>query len=166
MLTEFKACPREVSEMRQYRQSRMTWVHRVNITPCGIYLKGPIFEQRNRVLRKYIHHNSCFIRVSVVEEDGQELAHEKHTSFDKVIERHIRPYFGSLVSKLRIGQQYFHFLGYSQSSLRNHSCWFMCTFRHAKEGFVGVDTLIRNLGDFSGIRLPGRYAARVCIFVI
>ena len=54
----------------------------------------------------------------------------------------------------------FQFLGFSHSSLRAQTCWFMAPFvwneevRHAR-------AVIRDLGDFTLIRSPAKCAARI-----
>ena len=49
---------------------------------------------------------------------------------------------------------------HSSSSLKGQTCWFMAPFEHNGEHMTPT-RLVESLGDFTSIRTPGRYAARV-----
>ena len=55
-------------------------VHKVMVTPTGIYLYGPEPEVKNRVLRKYSNFPNHFVSVSFVDEDGEPLRLDRQTS--------------------------------------------------------------------------------------
>lgn len=52
------------------------------------------------------------------------------------------------------------FLGFSHSSLRTQTCWFMAPFTLDKEE-LRASVVISRLGDFSKIRSPAKCAARI-----
>lgn len=54
----------------------------------------------------------------------------------------------------------FQFLGFSHSSLRSQTCWFMAPFTHNNELFM-ARSVIKRLGEFSEIRSPAKCAARI-----
>ena len=56
--------------------------------------------------------------------------------------------------------RHFDFLGFSHSSLRSQTCWFMAPFRLNYE-MLSARTVIQRLGDFSLIRSPAKCAARI-----
>lgn len=60
-----------------------------------------------------------------------------------------------------VGGRVFSFLGFSGSSLRLQSCWFMAPFITEKGETVTARSLIAGLGDFSHIENAGRCAARI-----
>ncbi len=54
----------------------------------------------------------------------------------------------------------YEFLGFSHSSLRAQTCWFLAPFMiHGKR--IDADSIISELGDFSHIRSPAKCAARI-----
>ena len=55
-------------------------VHKVMVTPTGIYLYGPEPEVKNRVLRKYSEFPNHFVSVSFADEDGEPLRLDRQTS--------------------------------------------------------------------------------------
>lgn len=131
-------------------------IHRVTVTPAGIYLYGPEPESNNRVLRKYPNHHDYFIRVQFSDEDGSPVKFNPAVSNDPIYDR-----FRKILNEgISIGGRHFAFLGFSHSSLRAQSCWFMAPFSH--DGHLLYDRmLIQGLGDFSNIRCPAKCAARI-----
>lgn len=138
----------------------MVWVHHATITPSGCYFWGPRLEASNRVLRKYNGYRDYFLRVTFTEEDTEMFLHEPGVSNDNIFNdqflRYLEPSKGGLVIAGRV----FSFLGFSSSSLRSQASWFMAPFHHDGE-LLTAAKLIDRLGDFSSIRNPGRYMARV-----
>ena len=55
-------------------------VHKVMVTPAGMYLYGPADEVKNRILRKYSAFPTHFLSVSFLEEDGESLRFDRKTS--------------------------------------------------------------------------------------
>jgi hypothetical protein len=131
-------------------------IHKAIVTPAGIYLYGPERESNNRVLRKYSKHHDNFLRVQFCDEDVQPVQFNYEVSNKPVYDR----FRGVLNKGIHIAGQQFSFLGFSHSSLRAQSCWFMAPFVH--NGSLLFDReLIKGLGNFSHIQIPARCAARI-----
>ena len=135
---------------------RVAIIHKATVTPAGIYLHGPDRESNNRVLRKYPKHHDYFLRVQFCDEDGLQIYSNREVSSKPLFEK-----FKKVLNKgFRVAGQHFSFLGFSHSSLRAQSCWFMAPFVH--NGSLLYDReLIKDLGNFSHIRSPARCAARI-----
>ncbi len=134
-----------------------TWVFKAMVTPTRVFLQGPDAESRNRVLRMFPDRDDMFLRVSFCDEDGQDLTFSPKVSNDTVYKR----YREVLVDGIRIAGRQFSFLGFSHSSLRSHSTWFMASFVAANGQLQSRDTILAVLGDFSDIRVPAKCAARI-----
>lgn len=143
------------------RHGDMAYVHRITITPTGVFSYGPRWEASNRVLRHYKDYQDYFLRVQFCEEDGDQFQHEPRVSADRILrDQFLQPLDASTGGALVIVGRRFQFLGFSNSSLKSQSCWFMAPFVVNGE-LMTAEKLIKSLGDFSRIRTPGRYAARV-----
>ena len=154
-------------------------IHKAIVTPAGIVLGGPELEVKNRVLRKYTKFCSYFLQVSFLDEDLAPLQYVRscsnkdihHKRFKKFLEGIIniagRGYEVSdpLWSKCSVRLPYHmliqgQFLGFSHSSLRSYTCWFMAPFT-LNGTVVFARSVIKELGNFSSIRSPARCAARI-----
>ncbi|KAL2286418.1 hypothetical protein FJTKL_06802 [Diaporthe vaccinii] len=131
-------------------------VHRVTVTPTRITLHGPELEAKNRILRKYPNHHEYFLRVQFCDENGEDLYFNPKISNENVYDRY-REVFRKGV--LIAGREY-QFLGFSHSSLRSHSAWFMAPFLDNGRPQYPFD-VIGDLGHFRSIRSPARCAARI-----
>ncbi|KFY03027.1 hypothetical protein V490_00321 [Pseudogymnoascus sp. VKM F-3557] len=132
-------------------------IHRITVTPAGIYLFGPEPEQNNRILRKYPKHHNYFLRVQFCDENGDQVQYNPGVSNDTIFYGRFKKI---LDEGIPIAGRQFSFLGFSHSSLRAQSCWFMSPFFH--NGSLLLDRmLIEGLGDFSNIRCPAKCAARI-----
>jgi hypothetical protein len=131
-------------------------VYRVRVTPAGIYLEGPEAEVSNRVLRRYPNFHDHFIRVVFSDEDGGRLDYSLNTNLEAIYAR-----FRSVLNEgIELAGKKYQFLGFSSSSLRNQSCWFIAPF--VMDGrTITADQLIAELGDFRSIRSPAKCAARI-----
>lgn len=132
-------------------------IHRVTVTPTGVYLYGPELVASNRVLRQYRTHSDCFLRVLFSDEDGTRIEFERDCSNERILQGR---FLSILCSGLNIAREHFDFLGFSHSSLRSQTCWFMRPFIHDGTLLFAKD-LISKLGDFSLIRCPAKCAARI-----
>ncbi|KAG8162744.1 hypothetical protein KVR01_007222 [Diaporthe batatas] len=131
-------------------------IHRVTITPTRSTLHGPELETNNRILRKYPDHHEYFLRVQFCDENGEDLFFNPQVSIDNVYDRFKEVFRKGFV----IAGRKYEFLGFSHSSLRSHSAWFMAQFvangiPHAYFNVIG------DLGQFGAIRSPARCAARI-----
>ncbi|EXJ91772.1 hypothetical protein A1O3_00322 [Capronia epimyces CBS 606.96] len=132
-------------------------VHRVTVTPTGIYLDGPEYIAANRVLRQYRAHSDCFLRVLFSDENEMRMGFDRDCSNERVL----RGRFLSILSAgLNIANEHFDFLGFSHSSLRSQTCWFMRPFVH-DGSLLLAKAVISQLGEFSGIRCAAKCAARI-----
>lgn len=145
--------------MEAHTEAGMTYIYHATITPAGCYFYGPKLEMQNRVLRKYPDHHQYFMRVIFCEEDGDQLMFEPRISQRPIYDGQYR-YYLSPENKLVVAGRPFQFLGFSASSLRTNSCWFMAPFTFKGEQ-LDAAKVIANLGDFSSITCPGRCAARI-----
>ncbi|KHN97503.1 RNA-dependent RNA polymerase [Metarhizium album ARSEF 1941] len=134
-----------------------TWVFKAMVTPTRILLEGPDAESKNRVLRMFRHHGDHFLRVSFCDERGQDLSFSPRVRNDAIYER----YRKVLADGIRIAGRHFSFLGFSHSSLRSHSTWFLAPFVDADLQRQDHDTILKSLGDFSKIRVAAKCAARI-----
>jgi len=131
-------------------------IHKATVTPAGVYLSGPDLEGNNRVLRKYSTHHDYFLRVQFSDEDYLPVFFNPGASNKPIFDRFRK----ILIEGLHIAGLHFSFLGFSHSSLRAQSCWFMAPFIH--NGSLLYDReVIKGLGNFSKIRSPARCAARI-----
>lgn len=128
----------------------------MQVTPTGFTLHGPSHEATNRILRRYPEHTEYFVRVQFTEEDGSDLRFNPRVSL-----RNVYDHFRSIFREgIEIGGRVYAFLGFSHSSLRSHSAWFMAPFlyRGVLQTYFQV---VSYLGDFGSIRSPARCAARI-----
>lgn len=139
------------------RHEHIVMVYRATVTPAGTYLYGPEPEVTNRVLRKYSKFTSYFMRVSFLEEDGESLRFETGVSNEEIYHGRFQ---GVLDNAIDVAGRRFEFLGFSHSSLRSQTCWFMAPFLSGGELLMSKIVIAR-LGNFSMIRCPAKCAARI-----
>ena len=113
-------------------------IKRAVITPTKLLLYPPEVMVKNRVLRTY--ETDDFLCVSIRDEDLSKLSAARG-SVDVVLDGVQRV----LDEGLGIAGQRFHFLGSSNSQLRNHSCWFVGPS-------LQPDELRGWMGDFRNIK--------------
>ncbi|KAK5718816.1 hypothetical protein LTR17_015650 [Elasticomyces elasticus] len=162
LLQEFAAMYDEHEPSNPYeltkRHAHINLIHKVIVTPAGTYLTGPEPEPTNRVLRKYPGQIDSFVRVLFRDEDGGSVRYDPQASQKALYHERFR---GVLDGTINIAGQSFSFLGFSHSSLRSQSCWFMApligqcftdttasvTLKEGEEG--SLDVVERNDRDFS-----------------
>ena len=118
--------------------SHCALIKRAVITPTRLLLYPPEVMVKNRVLRNY--ETDDFLCVSIRDEDLSKLSAARG-SVDLLLDDVKRV----LDEGLGIAGQQFHFLGSSNSQLRNHSCWFVGPRLQPAEIRVWM-------GDFSNIK--------------
>ncbi|KAI3323950.1 RdRP-domain-containing protein [Xylariaceae sp. AK1471] len=138
-------------------RQNLTMVHKVQVTPTRITFSGPEPEAKNRILRKFPRHTGYFSRVQFCDEDGQDLYFNSKVSLDTIYARFNK----ILLDGFPIAGRVYKFLGFSHSSLRAHAVWFMAGFVDDNKQLRSYITVIKELGDFQGIRSPARCAARI-----
>lgn len=139
------------------KHQHINLVHRVLVTPTGIYLEGPDAEPTNRVLRRYADHTDHFVRVILMDEDGGWVHYDSRASQNIVYDERFRKL---LTKRISIAGRGFHFFGFSNSGLRAHSCWFMAPLI-INGDLSFASNILRELGDFEMIRTPAKCAARI-----
>ena len=144
-----------------YRLARkyehLALVYKAFVSPAGLWLEGPGLEIQNRVLRKYPNNLDHFMRINFCDEDGEQVRYEYGINRDEIF--HDR--FRDVLSKgILVAGRHFNFLGFSHSSLRSQTCWFVAPF-YVNEGLLLARNLIEDLGDFSKIFSPAKCAARI-----
>lgn len=100
------------------------------------------------------------MRVTFSEEDGEPFRLERDVDSSVMIKL-----FRERLNKyddgpIQIGGRAFRFLGFSSSSLKSLTCWFMADFVFNGQ-ILTPERLIQLLGNFNHITTPGRYAARI-----
>ncbi|KAK8038458.1 hypothetical protein PG993_006869 [Apiospora rasikravindrae] len=137
-------------------RDNLTWVYKAQVSPTGLTFHGPELEAKNRILRRFPDHVEYFLRVQFSDEDGQNLRFNPKASNDEIYGR-----FKEVFKKgFAIGGRHYYFLGFSHSSLRSHSAWFMASFVF-ETTLQTYFTVISHLGKFSHIFSPARCAARI-----
>ncbi|KAK6955968.1 hypothetical protein Daesc_003615 [Daldinia eschscholtzii] len=145
-------------ELISERESQsLVMVYKVQVTPTRVILLGPEPEAKNRILRKFPDHISYFARVQFCEEDGQDLFFNPRVSLDLVWGR----FKSILLQGVHIAGRDYRFLGFSHSSLRAHSVWFMAPFSDHDGRSQDYFRVISLLGRFNKIYSPSRCAARI-----
>lgn len=140
-----------------YLHQNQVEIHRASVSPTGIYLDGPNPEAKNRVLRKYSAYSNHFLRVRFIEETGDMMMYDMSSNLDDIFQGRFREV---LRDGIIIAGRHYSFLGFSHSSLRSRTCWFMAPFEDNGE-VITVASLIPRLGDFSHIKSPAKFAARL-----
>ncbi|KAI6756713.1 hypothetical protein HG530_011311 [Fusarium avenaceum] len=160
MKSEYKARVESPERDRIYGShipENQIWIFRALVTPTRVLLSGPDPESLNRVLRKYSAYNDYFLRVVFCEEDGQDLSFHP-----KVDNERIYSHFRRVMDEgILIAGRKYNFLGFSHSSLRSHSAWFSAPFTDSNFQRQVPEVILKSLGDFSGIRVPAKCAARI-----
>jgi RNA-dependent RNA polymerase len=87
--------------------------HRVTVTPTSLILSGPLPDETNRVLRRYMDYQSHFIRVEFRDEDRLHLRLDRDVDSSKFLDERI----GTILQNgLAIAGRSFEFLAYRQVS--------------------------------------------------
>jgi len=139
------------------RREHMAQVYKATVTPTGTHLYGPDPEPKNRVLRKYSDHVDFFLRVTFVDEDWEPVRFDTDASNENIYHGRFKKVLSSAID---IAGRRYEFLGFSHSSLRAQTCWFMAPFVQDNE-LLHARIVIAKLGDFSAIRSPAKCAARI-----
>ncbi|CAN8077242.1 unnamed protein product [Agarophyton chilense] len=143
-----------VQPSKKKRPSKQqTHIRKVIVTPTRkIALKAEP-DLLNRVLRKFSEHKHRFIRVAFTDEDGRSVG---YSGSEDLLCR-IR---AALRNGIRVAGERFVFLAFSNSQLRDHSAWMYNETPNATSIPPSADDIRAWMGNFSEIRIPGKYAAR------
>ncbi|KAI8620436.1 RNA dependent RNA polymerase-domain-containing protein [Chytriomyces sp. MP71] len=140
-----------------YDPQKYCTIFRLYVTPTGQYLDGPYLDKSNRVVRHFQSYAAHFLHVSFVEEDGEQISHNDFGDIPHDIIYEDR-YCTLLKEGIRVAGRLFKFLAFSNSSLREGRVLF---FHEPADGSVTVEKIRAWMGDFSLIKSPARYAARM-----
>ena len=133
-------------------------VHRLLVSPLKQYCWGPAADTSNRILREYSGLLDHFLRVSFTDEDHNKLVIREGESMQAITD-HFR---GVLRDGVVVGGREYEFLGMSSSQMREHSCWFFARATDPETGEeITADSIRKKMGDFSGISIIAKYAARM-----
>ena len=110
------------------------------------------------MLRRYDDHTDYFMRVEFSEENGDPIMFDQTASLDQIYRSRFK---NVMLDGLIVGGRKFEFLGFSHSSLRSQTCWYMAAFTTVHGEMVDARNIIDKLGDFGEIRVPAKCAARI-----
>ena len=139
------------------KHDHLALIYKAFVSPATTWLGGPELETKNRVIRKYPSHLDYFLRVNFCDEDGEQVRYEPRVSRNVVFYQRFKDV---LSNGIPIAGRRFGFLGFSHSSLRTQTCWFVSPFYY-NGSLLLAQNLIQNLGDFSHITSPAKCAARI-----
>ena len=132
-------------------------IYKATVTPTSIILQGPVPEVKNRILRKYSDFIDHFLSVSFLDENEEPIRFERNISNEKIFHDRFKKVLEGVIN---IAGRGYEFLGFSHSSLRTQTCYFMAPFVMGHE-LLMARAVIGRLGDFSAIRSPAKCAARI-----
>ncbi|OQR94265.1 RNA-directed RNA polymerase [Achlya hypogyna] len=129
-------------------------VRRALVTPLRIVVEPPDVDVSNRVLRMYAAHVDRFLRVSFVDENFGPLYGAKAGPIVSRVE-------ALLTDGIVIAGETYTFLGYSNSQLRSHSCWFYRNPAPHERNVPQAEEIHAALGDFDKIPSASKRGARL-----
>ena len=123
------------------------------ITPTTIYFSPPAMETSNRIVRRYSHLESRFLRVKFTDERyrGRVKAGDDKSQ-SEVLTRVSRTMKNGII----IGDRHYEFLAFGNSQFREHGAYFFAP----TIGLTAAD-IRREMGDLSGIKGTAKYASRL-----
>ncbi|KAI9841651.1 MAG: hypothetical protein M1838_003487 [Thelocarpon superellum] len=122
------------------------------VTPSTIYFASPQVETSNRVVRRYLEHADRFLRVQFTDEKFQGRIHSSKRTSNEVLTRIQR----TMVNGITVGARHFDFLAFGNSQFRENGAYFF-----APTPYLCAADIRAWMGNFSKIRVPAKYAARL-----
>ena len=122
-------------------------INRVLVTPSTSYFLIGEPELSNRVTRHFIQYKEDFLRITFTDENLNKILPYPEELLQRVEE---------LLRLFPVAGKKFEVLAYSASQLKQHSVWMF-----SKDAAVTTGEIISWLGDFTAIKVPGKYVARV-----
>ncbi|KAF3941467.1 hypothetical protein ABW19_dt0209484 [Dactylella cylindrospora] len=128
-------------------------IRKATITPTMVYYANPTVETSNRIIRHFFQHQDRFLRVQFTDEKlhGKVSATEEENS-NEIFTRVKRTMLNGII----IGDHHFKFLAFGNSQMRQHGAYFFCEAEDLK-----CDDIRKWMGDFEGIKVIAKYAARI-----
>jgi hypothetical protein len=142
------------------RSDSIYYTRRVYITPLQTLTCLPEKDMGNRILEDFRLFLHRFVRVNFVDENLT----SKHQLSSEIYDGRIA---AIVTNGFHIAGRHFVFLGYSNSQMREHSCWFYDDGPNHDLDPIGADlhptaAVIRaSIGDLSSIKQAGKYGARL-----
>ncbi|KAJ3069714.1 hypothetical protein HDU98_007219 [Podochytrium sp. JEL0797] len=149
------------SPYTDWSEIKYCWMYQLRVSPTEMWLDGPYVDQTNRVVRQYSDFITNFLQVAFVGVGNSQIGH--HMFFrDKGVYAEFN-FEGRISHFLRNGismsGRHFKFLAFSSSSLKEGRFLF---FHEPADGSgITVNSIRDWMGDFSMIKIPARYAARM-----
>jgi len=128
---------------------------RLLVTPTKCVISGFDLEMSNRVVRHFINEGNAavdFMRVTFCDENGEKMFSDDFKA-SQISER-IK---NLILSGVTIGKCRYKFLAYSSSQLKECSIWMV----NSQKNENIVEDIRSWMGDFSSIRVPSKFAARM-----
>ncbi|KRZ71930.1 putative RNA-dependent RNA polymerase 1, partial [Trichinella papuae] len=124
-------------------------VRKVIVTPTRVLFSVPDKMMSNRILRKF--GSDLALRMIFRDESGERILASKFSvhSLKQIVAK-------IMLKGLQIGPRLYKFLGWSNSQLRDHGCYFYATAEQ-----VSVEEIRRWMGDFSSIRNVPKLMSRM-----
>ena len=123
-------------------------IKKILVTPTSFCFFPPESEISNRVMRKYSEFSSYFLRLNFCEESLEKRVWPGNSD---VLSR-----FRSLLGNFSLFENDFEFLGFSNSQMRNHSCWMVLKTLDSWSNSIRKD-----LGDFTSCLTIAKYTCRL-----
>ncbi|KIK69614.1 hypothetical protein GYMLUDRAFT_212277 [Collybiopsis luxurians FD-317 M1] len=136
--------------------------YHLSISPTTQWPDGPFTERSNRIIRWYPSRHEYFLKVRFTDEEEVKHRYDRNVDREAYFRTRIRPI---LAKGLIIAGRVFKFLAYTQSSLKEHTVWFLRPFYDDElDCIVDSDAIIRRIGIFDSEELrrcPALYGARI-----
>ncbi|KAJ3242194.1 hypothetical protein HDU81_006606 [Chytriomyces hyalinus] len=128
----------------------------LRISPSFMSLEGPFIDMSNRIIREYARYEHHFLNVAFVAENNSQIGPWVFKNEGAEFEYKIKDV---LSNGVQLAGRKFKFLAFSNSSLKEGR--FLFFHEPENEKSITVESIRAWMGDFSAIRTPARYAARM-----
>lgn len=125
----------------------------VNITPSCVHFSSPTVEVSNRMIRQWHPYADRFLRVRFSDEKLEGKLYSSDDENNNIIFNRVRR---CLQSGITIGNRHYEYLASGNSQMREHGAYFF-----AKAPGCDPAQIRYGMGDFRGIKIPAKYAARM-----
>ncbi|OMJ86200.1 hypothetical protein SteCoe_12339 [Stentor coeruleus] len=124
-------------------------VRKVHLTPSAIIFEPPEVDVSNRVTRNFTDiHEDYYLRIAIEDENSEKKI---WTMCSGLLKK-----FKNFLQSFEVAGRHYQFLGFSNSQMKNHSCWMIAT----ESGYT-ADEIRSQLGDFSRCKNNSKYASRL-----
>jgi RNA-dependent RNA polymerase len=123
------------------------------VTPTTIHYSSPMVEISNRVVRQFAAYEDRFLRVRFSDELSIGKLHPSDVSYDEVFARITRV----MRHGITLGERHYEFLAFGNSQFRENGAYFFASGPNTPT----VARIRAQLGDFSDIKVPAKWCARL-----